>query len=132
MPSNTVLDITRVVPRIWNCSWSGGHADQWIWYRGGANMKSARSSSFASDRPTDTKNPLPELRSFLQHLATERGLANNSIHAYRRDLEDADKYLNSRSKTLLTATADNYHQYLQNQSRKGQSTKTVARRIAAI
>jgi integrase/recombinase XerD len=95
-------------------------------------MKSAPTSSFASARPTDTKNPLPELRSLLLYLASERGLANNSIHAYRRDLEDTDAYLRSSGKTLLTATADDYHQYLQDQTRRGQSTKTVARRIAAI
>jgi integrase/recombinase XerD len=95
-------------------------------------MKNPPLSSFASGRPTDTKSRLPELRSLLLYLASERGLANNSIHAYRRDLEDTDEYLRERGKTLLTASADDYRGYLQNQTRKGQSTKTVARRIAAI
>jgi integrase/recombinase XerD len=89
-------------------------------------------SSSASRRPTDTKSRSPELRSLLQHLAAERGLAVNSLHAYRRDLEDLDAYFRNLGKTFLTAAAIDYRLYLQDQTRKGQSTKTVARRIAAI
>jgi integrase/recombinase XerD len=59
-------------------------------------------------------------------------LANNSLHAYRRDLEDIERSLDQSGKTLLTAGADDFRYYLQNQTRKGQSTKTVARRLAAI
>lgn len=65
-------------------------------------------------------------------LASERGLANNSIDAYRRDLEDLGDYLAERSQSPVTAAADDYRGYLQNQTRKGQSTRTVARRVAAI
>ncbi len=66
------------------------------------------------------------------HLASERGLAENSIHAYRRDLEDLDDYLKNRNLSIVKATADEFRGYLQDQSRKKQSTKTVARRLAAI
>ncbi len=82
--------------------------------------------------PTHTRSPLPQLRAFLLHLASERGLADNSLHAYRRDLEDADDFFRSTGRTLVTADVDAYRDYLQGQSRKGQSTKTVARRLAAI
>jgi integrase/recombinase XerD len=54
------------------------------------------------------------------------------LHAYRRDLEDIERSLDHSGKTLLTAGADDFRYYLQNQTRKGQSTKTVARRLAAI
>ncbi len=82
--------------------------------------------------PTDTRSPLPELRAFLLHLASERGLADNSLHAYRRDLEDLDRHLAGAGKTLAAARADDYRDYLQNQTRLGQSTRTVSRRLAAI
>jgi integrase/recombinase XerD len=72
------------------------------------------------------------VRAFLLHLASERGLADNSLHAYRRDLEDMEDYFEEKSKNLLTATGDDFRLYLQDQTRKGQSTKTVARRLAAI
>jgi integrase/recombinase XerD len=72
------------------------------------------------------------LKLLLNYLQQERGLADNSVHAYRRDLEDLDRYLRSTGKQLTTANADDFRAYLRDQSRKGQSTKTVARRLAAI
>lgn len=89
-----------------------------------------RSSSSRS--PTDTRCPLPQVRSFLLHLASERGLADNSLHAYRRDLEDMDDFFRERGGSLVTASADGFRAYLQDQSSRGQSTKTVSRRLAAI
>jgi integrase/recombinase XerD len=83
-------------------------------------------------RPTDSTSERPELRAFLLHLASERGLATNTLHAYRRDLEDLDRYLANLSKNFLTAQTDDFRHYLQDQSRKGQATRTVARRLAAI
>jgi len=102
-------------------------------------MSRSTPSASPSQRPpperrsaTFTNSPSPHLRQLLGYLATERGLAENSIHAYRRDLEDLDRHLRETGKDLVTATADDYRYYLQAQSRKGQSTKTVARRLAAI
>jgi integrase/recombinase XerD len=99
--------------------------------------KSEAPTSLAPQRkpargPTDTQSPLPELRAFLLYLASERGLAVNSLHAYRRDLEDIDAHFRDHGKTLLTADANDYRAYLQNQSGRGKATRTVARRLAAI
>ena len=66
------------------------------------------------------------------HLACERGLAVNSIHAYRRDLEDLDRHLAELGKNFLTATTDDFRLYLQSQTRLGKRTRTVSRRLAAI
>jgi integrase/recombinase XerD len=59
-------------------------------------------------------------------------LADNSLHAYRRDLEDLDRFLASQGKHFLSAEADDLRAYLQDQSRQGRATRTVARRLAAI
>jgi integrase/recombinase XerD len=72
------------------------------------------------------------VREFLLHLASERGLADNTLHAYRRDLEDLTDFLIARAKTFRSAAADDYRLYLQDQTRRGQATKTVARRLAAM
>ncbi|HZZ44599.1 MAG TPA: site-specific tyrosine recombinase XerD [Tepidisphaeraceae bacterium] len=85
-----------------------------------------------STSPLVTRSVLPEVRAFLLHLASERGLAENSIHAYRRDLEDMDDHFRAAGNSLLRADGNDFRLYLQNQTRKGQSTKTVARRLAAI
>jgi integrase/recombinase XerD len=75
---------------------------------------------------------LPALREFLLHLASERGLADNTLLGYRRDLEDTQDAFERRGLSLITADADAFRDYLQNQRRLGRSTKTVARRLAAI
>ena len=82
--------------------------------------------------PLHTTLTQPEARAFLLHLASERGLATNSLSAYRRDLEDIDRWFNATGRQLLTAGPEDFRQYLQNQSRRGQSTRTVSRRLAAI
>jgi integrase/recombinase XerD len=89
-------------------------------------------ASSRSRSPTDTRSSLPELKRFLLHLASERGLAENSLHAYRRDLEDTEDFLNAAGKSLPSASATDLRLYLQDQTRQGQSTRTVARRLAAL
>src|SRR5678816_1358923 len=80
----------------------------------------------------NSTNNSPLLREFLIYIAAERGLAENSIAGYRRDLEDLERYLCRRGQTLACRDADILRDYLQSQSRQGQSTRTVARRLAAI
>jgi integrase/recombinase XerD len=92
----------------------------------------ATSVSSKSRSPLDTRSTLPALREFLLHLASERGLADNTLLGYRRDLEDIQDAFERRGLSLTTADADSFRDYLQNQRRRGQSTKTVARRLAAI
>src|SRR2546423_3889280 len=82
--------------------------------------------------PLDTRSRSPQLRDFLLHLASERGLADNTLLAYRRDLEALEDFLIDRGHTFTTAKADDYIAYLHGQRRARMATKTVARRIAAI
>jgi integrase/recombinase XerD len=92
----------------------------------------APSSTSRSRNPTDTRSTLPQIKAFLLHLASERGLADNSLHAYRRDLEDLERFLSGIGKTPLTADSDEFRAYLRDQTHLKKATKTVARRLAAI
>jgi integrase/recombinase XerD len=75
----------------------------------------------------------PLLRRFLSYLAAERGLANNTLHAYRRDLESAIDFLaESRGPSLEEADAETWEAFFRHESKGGLSTKTVARRVAAV
>jgi integrase/recombinase XerD len=85
-----------------------------------------------SRAPLKITSDSPLLREFLIYVASERGLAENSIAGYRRDLEDLERYLRSANETLACRDAECLRDYLQSQSRRGQATRTVARRLAAI
>ena len=100
--------------------------------RATAARTTARSTARSARTPTDTRSTLPQVRAFLLHLASERGLADNSLHAYRRDLEDIERFLQGIGKTPVTAGADEFRAYLQDQTHLGRATKTVSRRLAAI
>jgi integrase/recombinase XerD len=82
--------------------------------------------------PRAASSHSPPLKSLLLYLAAERGLAENSLHAYRRDLEDLERFFAARQLTLQSALADDFRRYLQSLTRAGKSTKTIARRLAAI
>lgn len=98
-----------------------------------APSSSSPSATRTSRRmPTDTRSTLPQVRAFLLHLASERGLADNSLHAYRRDLEDIERFLHGVGKTLVTAGAEDFRAYLRDQTHLGRATRTVSRRLAAI
>ncbi len=97
-----------------------------------AAIRSRSSPSRPGPSSTDTKNPSPELRLLLSHLKIERGLAPNSLLAYQSDLHDLADYLKNLGCTFQTAAADDFRAYLRHQSSLGRSTKTVARRLAAI
>ena len=86
----------------------------------------------ASRSTLQTTSDSPLLREFLIYIASERGLAENSIAGYRRDLEDLERYLSTRGQALACRNPEILRDYLQTQTRRGQSTRTVARRLAAI
>jgi integrase/recombinase XerD len=80
----------------------------------------------------ESRSRSPLLREFLLHLASERGLAENTLLAYRRDLEALEDVFAERQRTFITAAPDDYIAYIHGQRRAKMATKTVARRIAAI
>ncbi len=92
-----------------------------------------RTRSTNSPASPSRANPCPEeLRPFLVYLQSERGMAQNTLDAYRRDLTDTIQFLKERNQTLESGSAEDFRQYLQLQTRNKQSTKTVTRRLAAI
>ncbi len=72
------------------------------------------------------------LESFLEMLALERGAAENTIAAYRRDLEDFDAFLEAVGTDNQTADERDLSRYIQNLASQGLSTATQARRISSL
>ena len=70
------------------------------------------------------------LDAWLDHLAAERGLARNSVAAYRRDLETLARQLEGRA--LVRAGQDDLLLVLRRMRTAGRSPRSVARFIVAV
>jgi integrase/recombinase XerD len=72
------------------------------------------------------------LETFLEMLAAERGAAQNTLHAYRRDLEDFLAFLEHRAKSLVAVAPAEIGAYLRVLSEAGLAPASRARRLSAI
>jgi len=65
-------------------------------------------------------------------LSAERGLAQNSLLAYRNDLADFSGFLTGRNADPETVGTDTLRQYMQGLSDEGMTAATAARRLSAL
>ena len=70
------------------------------------------------------------LETFLEMMAAERGAADNTLAAYRRDLEDYLAFLAPRAPEA--AGAEDVRGYLSDIASRGLSARTAARRLSAV
>lgn len=70
--------------------------------------------------------------SFLEMLSAERGLAQNSLLAYRNDLADFSGFLAGRNENPETIGTDALRLYMQGLSDEGMTASTAARRLSAL
>ena len=83
-----------------------------------------------SSASTNTSARLGER--FLEMMSAERGLARNSIDAYRRDLEVWFAFLKLRGVEVQTASTQNVRDFQAEIERLGLARATSARRLSAI
>lgn len=69
---------------------------------------------------------------FLEMLAAERGAADNTLQAYRRDLDDFLAFLGVRSQELNAVISADISAYLRAMSESGLAPASRARRLSAI
>ncbi|MGE5849241.1 MAG: site-specific tyrosine recombinase XerD [Candidatus Methylomirabilota bacterium] len=74
----------------------------------------------------------PLMDPFLEHLVVERGLAQNSLEAYRRDLSRYTAYLADRGKQVIALDRAEVPRYLLLLREEGLSPRSVARHLSAI
>lgn len=65
-------------------------------------------------------------------LSAERGAADNTLAAYRRDLDHYIAHLSSRGRTPREASVEDIRYWLEAMSRAGMASSTAARRLSAI
>jgi integrase/recombinase XerD len=72
------------------------------------------------------------IEGFMDMLASERGASQNTLDAYRRDLNDFAGYLDSNHATVLTARRDHVSAYMEQLGHAGLSPASRARRLSAL
>lgn len=72
------------------------------------------------------------IEAFLEMLAAERGAADNTLSAYRRDLFEAAEWLAGDGADLAHASADQLRGFLHDLARRGQAASTQARKLSAL
>lgn len=89
-------------------------------------------SGDAQARPPDAQADL--LLEFANHLSVERGLATNTVSAYRRDLLDYLRFLRAGGPPVAAPwlSPERARRYLAALQRRGHSPATLARRLSAL
>jgi integrase/recombinase XerD len=72
------------------------------------------------------------LEAFLEMMSAERGAADNTLQAYRRDLEDAADFLKSAGTSLTNADTPALRSYLLDVAARGFAATSQARRLSAL
>ncbi|MGA8969855.1 MAG: site-specific integrase, partial [Pseudolabrys sp.] len=81
-------------------------------------------------RPKASDELLVEL--FLDMLAAERGAGENTLTAYRNDLDDLSAHLRAAGRTIANATTDDLRDFIANLSERGFKASSLARRLSAV
>lgn len=74
----------------------------------------------------------PLIDSFLEMMVAERGVASHTIESYRRDLLDLNGFLSAHGIMLKKVKSDDLQEYMRSVAKQEMSSKTQARRLAAI
>ena len=69
---------------------------------------------------------------YLEALVLERGLAHNTVSAYRRDLEGLLAFVSGRKCTLASASAKDLTAYLRELRRRNLAPSTIKRSVASM
>ena len=75
---------------------------------------------------------LRDLPLFLDHLAVEKGLAENSLVAYRRDLADFGRHLDEEGLSAGDVGRDDLVRWFGLRRSRGASPRSIARATSAI
>jgi integrase/recombinase XerD len=77
-------------------------------------------------------SPQSLIELFLDMLAAERGGADNTLAAYRHDLDDLSRHLAKGKRNVASATTDDLRGYLRALAKRGFKPSSVARRLSAV
>jgi integrase/recombinase XerD len=73
-----------------------------------------------------------ELKSFIEYLSVERGLAPSSVGAYKTDIHQFAEFLGRHGRVLLTARHDDVREFVQQLFSNDADGRSVARKLSAL
>ncbi len=82
-----------------------------------------------TNRPSRAEDPV---KLFLEYLAVEKGLARNTILAYKRDLDKFRRFLGKEKIGWSGVGEETIVRFLHRQSRSGLSARSLARLVSAV
>jgi integrase/recombinase XerD len=82
-------------------------------------------------KPTKASNDDALVALFLDMQAAERGAGENTLAAYRNDLDDLTAYLRSLGKSIAKADTDDLRGFLKSLDERGFAASSLARRLSA-
>ena len=81
-------------------------------------------------RPKATDNTLVEL--FLDMQAAERGAGENTLAAYRNDLDDLSAHLRAARRSIAEASTEDLRKFIAGLADRGFKASSLARRLSAV
>ncbi|ALN74346.1 site-specific tyrosine recombinase XerD [Aureimonas sp. AU20] len=72
------------------------------------------------------------IESFLEMMAVERGAAENTLQAYRRDLDHAREFVVGEGMSLCAATTEAIRHYIDQLDEEGFAPSSLSRRLSAL
>lgn len=73
-----------------------------------------------------------ELKSFIEYLSVERGLAPSSVVAYKTDIRQFAEFLGRHGRALLTARHDDVREFVRQLFSNDADGRSVARKLSAL
>jgi integrase/recombinase XerD len=77
-------------------------------------------------------NDRAQVELFLDMLAAERGAGENTLAAYRNDLEDLSAHLRTQGVAVIDADTDDLRGFLKSLDERGFKASSLARRLSAV
>ena len=84
------------------------------------------------DAAPPTASHAAELKAFLEYLRVEKGLAENSVLGYRRDLAEFVEFLQESRRDLSDVNRDHLRDFLASLYRRGLAARSVARHLVSL
>jgi integrase/recombinase XerD len=92
----------------------------------------ASDNKLAGKRPDPNSRPDPAVKSFLDYLRVEKGLAPLTVSSYQSDLIQFAEFLAARRRTLLQARREDVRGFLSQLFANDVKDRSVARKLSAL